>query len=154
MRLHAQWSRATVKAIQLDYCPCPSIRALRENWFIVWLRYGRQRYAPFSWSLSDLLPFSQTIYKQVSKRLTQSLWNDENMDNFTALNTSYLRFTFGTKSMHASPCACGNFVFIVAFFYKFVLLEFWVKNQCGYYWQNSTERLGQSRSSWTVSMKE
>ncbi len=29
----------------------------------------------------------------------------ENMDNFTALYTTYLRFTFGTNLMHTSPHA-------------------------------------------------
>ncbi len=50
--------------------------------------------------------------------------NSENMDNFTALYTLYLRFTFDTKLMHASPLAYGSFVVLPAFFYKSMLFEF------------------------------
>ncbi len=57
-------------AFYLDYCPCPSIRALSENQFIVRLCYG-WRYAMFSWLLLDFLPGSQASYKQVSKRLAK-----------------------------------------------------------------------------------
>ncbi len=112
----------------MDYCPCPSIQALRENQFIVGLRYSRRRYALFSWLLLDLLPVSQTSYKQVSKWLVESLLNSTNMDNFSALYTSNLCFIFGTNLMHASPRAYGILIFLPAFFYKFMLFEFWVKD--------------------------
>ncbi len=49
--------------------------------------------------------------------------NGENMDNFTALYTLYLRCTLGTNSMHASPRGYVIFVFVLAFFYKFTLFE-------------------------------
>ncbi len=54
--------------------------------------------------------------------------NSENMDNFTALYTSYLHFTVPTDSVHASPRAYGILVFFPAFLYKFMLFEFWVKD--------------------------
>ncbi len=54
--------------------------------------------------------------------------NGENMENFTALYTSYLHFTFGTNLMHAAPRAYGIFVFVLAFFYRFVLFLFRVKD--------------------------
>ncbi len=57
--------------------------------------------------------------------------NSENMDNFTALYTLYLHFTFGTNSMHASTGAFGILIFLLAFFYKFMLLEFQVKDAAG-----------------------
>ncbi len=104
-------SRASVMArLLLDYSYYPSTHALKENWFIVWLRYGRRRYTLFSWLLLDILLVSQTSYKQVSKWLAISS-NGENKDNVTALYTSYLRFTFGTNSMHTFPCpnlCCSN----------------------------------------------
>ncbi len=77
------------------------MQALRENGFIVGLHYGRWRYDPFTWLLLDLLPVSQTSYK-VSKQLTISMTNGENTDNFTALHTSNLGFTFDTNLMHCS----------------------------------------------------
>ncbi len=57
--------------------------------------------------------------------------NGENMENFTVLYTSYLYVTFGTNPLHASPCAYGIFVSVLAFFYKFLLFEFWVKDAAG-----------------------
>ncbi len=57
--------------------------------------------------------------------------NSENMDNFTALYSSYLRFTFGTNLMHASPHAYEIFIFILTIFYKFMLFEFQVKDAVG-----------------------
>ncbi len=59
------------------------------------------------------------------------VWNGENMENLTALYTSYLRFTFGTNVMHASSCSYRIFVFVLAFFYTFMLTEFWVKDALG-----------------------
>ncbi len=106
-------------------------KTLRKNRFIVGLCYSRWQCAPFSWLLLDLLPVSQTNYKQVSKRLVKSVLNVENMDNFTALYASYQCFTFGTVSMHASPCAYGFLFFFPAFFYKFMLFEFRVKDAAG-----------------------
>ncbi len=53
------------------------------------------------------------------------------MDNLTALYTSYLRFTFSTNSMHASPSAYRILVFVLAIFYKFMLFEFQVKDAAG-----------------------
>ncbi len=85
------------------------------------LRYGRQRYAPFSRLLLDLLPVSRTSYKQVSKWLAQYMSYGENMDNFTTLYASYLHFAFSTNSMHAFSHAYGILVFSPAFFYKFML---------------------------------
>ncbi len=55
----------------------------------------------------------------------------ENMCNFTALYTSHLHFSFATISMHATPRACGILVFFPAFFYKFILFEFCVKDTAG-----------------------
>ncbi len=49
------------------------------------------------------------------------------MDDFTALYTSYLYFTFGTNSVHVSPPAYA----IPVFFYKFMLFEFRVKDAVG-----------------------
>ncbi len=49
--------------------------------------------------------------------------NGENMDIFTALYVLYLRFTFGTNSVHASPHAYGILIFLLAFFYKFLLFK-------------------------------
>ncbi len=72
--------------------------------------------------------------------------NVENIDNFAALQTSYLRFTFGTNSMHASPLAYGILVLVLAFFYKFMLFEFRVKDRWGYY-QSYADCLGKSGSS-------
>ncbi len=151
--LHAQLQLKFDSAIWLNCCPCPSIHELRENWFIVWLHYGRRRYALFSWLLFDLLPVSQANYKQVSRWLAKSLLNSENMDNFTALYTSYLRFTFGTNSMHASPCANRIFVFLLTFFYKFMLLEFRVKDRHVDY-PSCRDCWGPSGSSWGVNMQE
>ncbi len=42
-------------------------------------------------------PLDQISYKQVSKKLAESTLNGKNMDNFTALYTLYLRFTFATN---------------------------------------------------------
>ncbi len=56
--------------------------------------------------------------KQVSKQLAKSLSNCENMDNLTAPYTSYLHFTFGTDSMHASPRAYGTFVFFTTLLFS------------------------------------
>ncbi len=78
-----------------------SKQALKENRFVVGLRYGRWQYATFSCLLLDLLPVSQTSYKQVSKQLAKFMLNGENMDNITVLYTPNLSFTFGTYSMHA-----------------------------------------------------
>ncbi len=50
------------------------------------------------------------------------------MDKFTALYTSYLRFTPGTNSMHASPCAYRISGFVLAFLYKFMPFKFQVKD--------------------------
>ncbi len=127
--------------MSLDDCPCPNVKTLRENWFIVRLRYGRRRCAPFSWLLLDLLSVSQTSNKQVSKQQAKFLSNGENMDSFTALYTSYLRFTFGTNSMHASPGAYRIFVLVLAFFYKFMVFEPRVKDHSGDY-QSCTDCLG------------
>ncbi len=87
--------------------------------------------APFSWSLLDLSSVNQTSDKQVSKQLAESILNSENMDNFTALCTSYLIFTDGTSLLHASPRAFGTFVSFPALLQKFMLLEFQVKNTVG-----------------------
>ncbi len=77
-------------------------------------------------------PVSQLVsYKEVSKWLAESLSNGENMDNFTALYILYLRFTFGTNSMHVSPHAYRILVFLLAFFYRFMLFEFRVKDAAG-----------------------
>ncbi len=57
--------------------------------------------------------------------------NGKNMDNFAALDTSYLRFTFASVSMHPSPRAYRIFVFVLAFFYKFMLFQFHVKDAVG-----------------------
>ncbi len=81
--------------------------------------------APFSWLLLDLLPVRQTSYRQVSEQLVKSMSNGENMNNLTAL------FTFGTNLMHASPRIYGILVFFQAFFYKFMLFKFWVKDAMG-----------------------
>ncbi len=64
-------------------------------------------------------------------QLVVSLSNSEDMDNFTALYTSYLLFTFGTNLMHASPRGHGISVFYSAFCYKFMLFEFQVKGVMG-----------------------
>ncbi len=52
------------------------------------------------------------------------------MDNFTALYTSYLRFTL-LNSVCASTRAHGILVFFPAFFYRFMLFDFWVKDTTG-----------------------
>ncbi len=57
--------------------------------------------------------------------------NGENMDNFTVLYTLYLRFTFGTNSMHASPRVYRISVFFPAFFCKFMQFEFQVRDAAG-----------------------
>ncbi len=57
--------------------------------------------------------------------------NSDNMDNFTALSTSYLCFTFGTNLMHAAPRAYRILVFFPALFSKFMLFEFQVKDDAG-----------------------
>ncbi len=57
--------------------------------------------------------------------------NNENMDSYTVLHTSYLCFTFGTNLMHASPRADTIPVFLPAFFNKFKLFEFQVKDTAG-----------------------
>ncbi len=115
----------------MEYCPCLCIQVPKKNRFIVQLCFSRQRYVPFSWLLLDLLPVSQTSYKQVSKRLAESMSNSKNTDNVTALYTSYLLFTFGTNLMHASPRACGILVFFPAYFYKFMLFKLWFKDCTG-----------------------
>ncbi len=79
--------------------------------------------------------------------------NNENKDNFTALYTSNLGLTFGTNLMHASPRGYGIFVFIFAFFYKFMLFEFEVKDRRGDYCL-CADRFGQSESGWGVYMQE
>ncbi len=107
------------------------MQTLRENKFIVELCYGRRRYALFSWLLLDFLQVSQTSYKQVSKQLAESTLNGKNMDNFTALFTSSLGFTFGTNSMHASVRGYEICVFLMAFFYKLMLFESLVKDAVG-----------------------
>ncbi len=63
----------------------------------------------FRWLLLDLLPVSQTSYKQVSKHLTKSMLIGEKMDDFTELYTSYLRFTFGTNSTARFPIVLTGF---------------------------------------------
>ncbi len=60
-----------------------------------------------------------------------SMTNNENMDNFAALSTSCLRFTFGKKSMQVSPPTSRILIFFSAFFYKFMLLEFCAKDAMG-----------------------
>ncbi len=55
--------------------------------------------------------------------------NGDNMDNFTALYTSYLHVTFGTTLMHASPRAHGIVVSLLAVFLKFMLFEIQVKDR-------------------------
>ncbi len=57
--------------------------------------------------------------------------NGENMDNFTALYTSYLRFTFGTNSTHAFSCAYRVFGLVLAFLYKFMLFGSGSKTAAG-----------------------
>ncbi len=52
--------------------------------------------------------------KQVSKQPVEPTLNSENTDNFTALYTSNLRFTFGTDSMHA-------FLVLLRFLFSFKL---------------------------------
>ncbi len=79
--------------------------------------------------------------------------NGENMDNFIALYTSFLHFTFGTNSMHTSPLAYGIFVFFTAFFHKVYAVELQVKDCCGVS-QSCTDGLGQSGSSWDEYMQE
>ncbi len=68
------------------------------------------------------------LAKQVSKMLGESMSYGENMDNFTALYASYLRFTFGTDS---SPRAYRIFVFLLAVFYKFMPFKFPIKDVVG-----------------------
>ncbi len=100
--------------------------------------------------LLDLLTVSQTSYKQVSKQLAKSMSNGKNMDNFTALYTSCLRFTFGTNLKHAFSrafCCCTGF-----------LLQndaVWVPGQRrrGYYW-SCADCLGQSESGSGINMQE
>ncbi len=53
------------------------------------------------------------------------------MDNFTVLYASYLRLTFITSSMHATPRAYGILVFFRVFFYNFMLFELQVKDASG-----------------------
>ncbi len=81
--LHAQLSPATVKVQLIGLL---SLSQCTSRW----------EYALFIWLLLDLLPLGQASYKQVNKHLAESMSNSENMDNFTALYTSYLCFTFGT----------------------------------------------------------
>ncbi len=57
--------------------------------------------------------------------------NGENMDSFTALYALYLRFTFSTNLMHATPRCYDTFVFFSAFFYKCELFKFRVKDVMG-----------------------
>ncbi len=57
--------------------------------------------------------------------------NGENKENFTVLHALYLRFTFGTNSMHTSSRAYRILVFLSAFFYKFMLFDFQVKDAAG-----------------------
>ncbi len=75
------------------------------------LNTGRQRYAPFSWSLFDFLLARQTSYKQVSTQLAESMLNGENMNNFTVLYTSYRCFTVATISTYTTPRAYMILVF-------------------------------------------
>ncbi len=55
--------------------------------------------------------------------------NSENMDNLTVLYA--ICFTLGTNLMHVTTHAYGVLVFFPAFFYKFMLFEFWVKDNMG-----------------------
>ncbi len=55
--------------------------------------YGRRRYASFRWLILDLLPVIQTSYKEVCKRLADSMPSGETMET-TALYTSYPGFSF------------------------------------------------------------
>ncbi len=70
---------------------------------------------PAGWLLLDVVPVSQSSYKQVSKQQVESMLNVENMDNFTALYTANLPFTFGTNSMNASSQALQDFCFCTGF---------------------------------------
>ncbi len=99
----------------------------------------------YSWLLLDLLSVSKTGCKQVSKQLAESKSNTENADNFKAPYTSYLLFTCGINLMCASPYAYRILVYFLAFFYKFMLFEMWVKDRREEY-QSCTDCLGQSRS--------
>ncbi len=72
----------------------------------------------------QLFPVSQAV----SKRLVDFMLNGDNVDIFTELYTSYLRFTFGTKSLYTSPHVYRILVFSLAFFYKFILFDFQVLN--------------------------
>ncbi len=72
------------------------------------------------------------LAKQATNKLANGegdfMSNGENTDNFTALYTLYLSFTFGTNSMQASSRAHGIFVHFLAFFYELTLFKFWVKD--------------------------
>ncbi len=123
---HVQLSRATVTAplghlIGLQSCQYSGAeeQSIYRTTSLPWATI-----CPILWVAMG----PSSSYQQVSKRLAKSMLNSEIMDNFTALNTSYLCITFGTNLMHASPCAYGFFVFFPAFFYKFMLFEFWVKD--------------------------
>ncbi len=57
--------------------------------------------------------------------------NSENMDDFKVLNISYLCFTL-VQIRCALPLLFMGFLFsLLAFFYKFMLFEFQVKDKAG-----------------------
>ncbi len=72
--------------------------------------------------------------------------NNENMFNFTALYTSYLRFTFTTNEMHATPCAYGIFTSPQLSSTNLCCFELRAKEGRRNYW-SCAERLGQAGSS-------
>ncbi len=117
----------------MDYCPSPSVKAPRENEFIVRLRYSRQRCAPVSWLLSDLLLISQTSYKHVSKWLAKSLSNRKKHGQLQSAEKLLHIYAFLLVQIRLSLLLNGISVF-VAFFYKFMPFSFQVKDPRGDYW--------------------
>ncbi len=111
---------------------------------------ARWWYTPISWLLLDLFLVDllrntpNKLYIQVSKRLTGSMSNDNNIDDFTALYISDLRFPFDINETHTTPCVYGILVFFLDLFNKFMLFDFLVKDRRGDY-RSCTERLGQVR---------
>ncbi len=84
VRLHAQLSRATI-TVRLGHLigqlSLSQYASAKREFIYYWTPLRRWWNAPFSWLPLDLLPINQTV----SKRLVKSLWNHENVDNFTVL---------------------------------------------------------------------
>ncbi len=108
--------------------------------------HSRRWYAPFSWLLLDLLPVSKTGYKQVSKRLSESMLNS------TVHFVSMLYYWYSFDARFPSSCLRDS-CFLPSFLQQIYAVEVPGQRHCGDYWTR-TDPFGQSGSSWGVNMQE